>query len=324
MSVVIASDEMREEHNVRLAGPLDAIETGLADWNDALGRVAHPHLPQSFAYGVGKAAKSWNVVRIRFEQDGELVAIAAVLELRRLGIRLVARVNRGPLFVSANPAPATIINVYAALRRRFRGPFLIASALPHGELSAELLAKAGYYRRANHGWRSGRVDLSGSEADIWAGLASTFRNRTRRSERSGATLRVSGDDQTFEWMLDRHHQNMRDKGFHAVDATFLRAMRAAAPQNVLVYQALLEGQPVAGMSVVRTASIAEYHIGWFGPEGRQINAGNFLMWNILKDQRQRGASVFDVGGMREGDGYTQFKRTMMPEEYELAGEWMSF
>ena len=37
----------------------------------------------------------------------------------------------------------------------------------------------------------------------------------------------------------------------------------------------------------------------------------------------RGAKSFDVGGLRLGDGYTQFKRTMKPVEYELAGEWIS-
>ena len=32
---------------------------------------------------------------------------------------------------------------------------------------------------------------------------------------------------------------------------------------------------------------------------------------------------FDVGGLKPGDGYTQFKRTMRPIEFRLAGEWMS-
>ena len=30
------------------------------------------------------------------------------------------------------------------------------------------------------------------------------------------------------------------------------------------------------------------------------------------------------GGVKPGDGYTQFKQTMKPAEYELCGEWMSF
>lgn len=306
------------------AGVRVTVETDRADWDNLLARVDHPHLPQSFAYGVGKAAKHWTVKRVRFEQDGAVVAIATVLELRRFGLRILARVNRGPLFVAAAPAYATVVAVYAALRRRFRGPLLIAPALPLGAESTAVLREAGFYQRMPHGWRSGQIDLLRSEAEIWAGLASTFRNRTRRSERSEVTLRVSGEPEAHEWMLARHLQNMHDKGFRAADSTFLRAMWAAAPQTVLVYQAMVNGEPVAGMSVVRTAAIAEYHIGWFGPEGRQVNAGNFLMWNILKDQRMRGASVFDLGGMREGDGYTQFKRTMLPKEYELAGEWVSF
>ena len=84
-----------------------------------------------------------------------------------------------------------------------------------------------------------------------------------------------------------------------------------------------QGQPVAGMSVVRFGRRAEYHIGWFGPEGRKLNAGNFLMWEVIKEMKRRGVTDFDVGGMRPGDGYTRFKRTMRPVEFRLAGEWVS-
>jgi hypothetical protein len=45
---------------------------------------------------------------------------------------------------------------------------------------------------------------------------------------------------------------------------------------------------------------------------------------VIRELQQRGVKHFDVGGLRPGDGYTQFKRTMRPDEFRLAGEWMSF
>jgi len=299
-----------------------------ARWDSLIASCPDPHLPQGFAYGEGKAAKGWTIRRALLLQAGQPVAIATVLELRRFGLHLLNRINRGPLFLDAMPDDDTVVAVYAALRRRWgriwTAPLLIAPALGFGPPSDTLLRRAGYRLRHRRSWQSGRIELAVGEAALWAGLASTFRNRVRNAEKAGAALRIAGDAETYEWMLARHAENMAERGFNAADATLLRALRAAAPEDVSVFQLLHQGQPVAGMSVVRFGTHAEYHIGWFGPAGRKLNAGNFLMWQVLRDMQRRGVKTFDVGGLKPGDGYTRFKQTMKPTEYQLAGEWMSF
>ena len=291
-------------------------------WAMLMERAPFPHLPQSFAYGEGKRAKGWLVQRAVFQRGERILAFATVLERRVLGLRIIARVNRGPVFLDAQPSETDSIAVYSALRRQWRGPLLIAPALPSGKASDAILRQAGFRRRHDRAWMSGRIDLRPAETDLWAGFASSFRNRVRQSEKLGATLRVATDAASYDWMLERHVQNMADKGFAAADADLLRTMRAAAPEDTSVFQVIHDGQPVAGMSVVRFGHCAEYHIGWFGPEGRRLNAGNFLMWEIIKQLKSWGVSQFDVGGLREGDGYTRFKQTMRPAEFRLAGEWM--
>ncbi len=299
-----------------------------SEWDNLLAKAPAPHLPQSFAYGAGKAAKGWTVRRVALTIDGRFVALATVLELYRFGIRVVSRINRGPVFLEATPDDSRVVAVYAALRQHWgrlgRGLLMIAPALEHGEHSAVLLRRAGYLLRHDLGWRSGLVDLSRDSDAIWAGLSSTFRNRVRSTERSDAQLRIADDSDSYEWMLARHAENMQGKGFSAADATLLRALRNAAPDDVTVLQLIADTAPVAGMSVVRFGQRAEYHVGWFGSEGRKLNAGNFLMWHAMREMQRRGATTFDVGGMKPGDGYTRFKQTMNPAEYRLAGEWVSF
>ncbi|HEV7275824.1 MAG TPA: GNAT family N-acetyltransferase [Devosiaceae bacterium] len=306
----------------------DAIEVSFvsdrAEWDSLLTLAPFPHLPQSFAYGEGKSAKGWTTRRAVFVERDRPVALASVLERQVLGLRVLTRLNRGPVFLEATPRPGQIGAVHAALRRHWRGPLLLAPALESTQANCALLRAAGYVRRQRQGWTSGRIDLARSEDEIWRGFGSTFRNRVRQAEKSGATLRVADDAATYEWMLARHTENMREKGFRAADATLLRALRDAAPADVTVLQLLREGRPVSGMSVVRFGHIAEYHVGWFGPEGRKLNGGNFLMWHAIREMKRRGVLGFDVGGLKPGDGYTRFKRTMNPVEYELAGEWMSF
>jgi hypothetical protein len=294
-----------------------------AMWDALVARATVPHLPQSYAYGEGKQARGWRVERVAFQRDGRTLAIATVLVRRLFGMRVLARVNRGPLLLEAS-SPRDITAIYAAIRRHWRGPLLIAPALPHGPDSSHILKAAGFWLRHDKGWMSGRIDLARGQDQIWSGFASSFRNRVRQAEKATPAVRVATDDATYEWLLDRHVENMRDKGFTAADPTLLRALRAARPDDVLVFQMTHDGQAVAGMSVVRFGDCAEYHVGWFGPEGRRLNAGNFLMWEVIKELQRRGVSQFDVGGLKPGDGYTQFKRTMRPSEFRLAGEWMSF
>lgn len=302
--------------------------TDSARWDQLVAACPTPHLPQAYAYGQGKAASGWMVRRALFVDAGRPVAIATVLELRRFGLHLLNRVNRGPLFLDAAPSEADRLGVYAALRRRWgrlwTAPLLIAPALPFGPESDALLRRAGYRLRHRRSWQSGRIDLSVDEDALWAGLASNFRNRVRNAENAGARLRIAEDAETYEWMLARHAENMAERGFSAAGPDLLRALRDAAPQTVSVFQLLQRDEPVAGMSVVRFGTHAEYHVGWFGPAGRKLNAGNFLMWQVLREMHRRGVSSFDVGGLKPGDGYTRFKQTMKPVEYQLAGEWMSW
>lgn len=301
--------------------------TGDAEWRALMDAAPTGHLPQDLSYAVGKAASGWPSHRLVFSSGGQPVAFAVVLEFRRFGVKLFNRVNRGPVMLADAPTDEVVLGVYRALRqqagRLWTTPLLIAPALAKTEPNLALLRDAGYIRRQTDSWRSGRIDLLPSEEQIWKGLASTFRNRLRSAEKAGVELRIAGDAETYRWMVARHLENMQEKQFKAAGPDLLHALREAGPDNVLVFQLLQQGAAIAGMSVVRFGRTAEYHIGWFSPEGRKINAGNLLMWNVMREMKRRGVASFDLGGLRAGDGYTQFKKTMKPVEYELAGEWIS-
>ena len=185
------------------------------EWSALLMQTPCPHLPQSWAYGEGKATGGWQPKRAIISLDDMPLAIATVLERRVLGLRLAARVNRGPLFFTAEPADGDIVAAYSALRRHWRGPLLVAPALLDTSRSAVLLREAGFHKRKDWGWTTGRIDLRRPEAEIWSGFTSTFRNRARQAEKHGAMIRIAGDAASYDWMVERHLLNMKAKGFRA-------------------------------------------------------------------------------------------------------------
>ena len=201
---------------------------------------------------------------------------------------------------------------------------VLAPGLTESDEHRQWLREAGFIARGTVGWCSAVLDLTQDAATLRKRLASTWRTQLNGAERGGLEFEISDKPCAFDWMLARHQENMRDKGFAGTSPDFLRALRERAPEDVFVCRALHDGQPLAGMIVFRFARSAEYFVGWFGPEARQKKAGNFLMWNAALTMQARGCERFDLGGYSSSDGYGRFKQGLRGSEYRLLEEWVAF
>ena len=98
--------------------------TDAAEWDALFSRVEHPHMTQAWAYGEAKHAAGgwrarrvpldaggWRARRLVFERDGEPAAICQLLDKSVAGIRCASRLNRGPLFMDADPDEDVVRNV---------------------------------------------------------------------------------------------------------------------------------------------------------------------------------------------------------------------
>jgi len=311
-----------------------------AAWEHLFRRVGQPDMMQSWMYGEARLlagaqskvqrrvidAGGWHPRRLVFERDGTPVAIGQVLDKTVAGVRVATRLHRGPLFLGEGSDPAVVRDVYATLRSRWhlRGRILVlAPALPATPENYALLRDLGFRDRGLPGFISSRLDLSRDEDWLFRNLRPTWRNRLRASLRSGLEVEISQNAGVVDWMIDRHEENMATKGFVGPSRTLLRALHQLAPEDVVVYRALLGGQAVGGMLVFCYGTAAMYYVGWMGAAGRTVNVGNFLYWHIVVDLKRRGYRWFDLGGER-ANATAQFKRGMRGEEYEYLNEWLSY
>jgi hypothetical protein len=297
-----------------------------AEWEALFARAPLPHLPQAWMYGEGKRDE-WEVERLAIHSPRGPVALAQVLVKRALGFP-VARINRGPIFLDRDPSPETRAAVLRALRRRWRflrrGLLLIAPALEAGEESARALRAAGFIPRGSFAWGSALIDLSPPIDDIHLKLSSEWRTKVRKAAKNGVSLAVRTDAAAFEWMLERHVENMRTKDFVGPSAVFVRRVIDAGRDDFFLLQAIVDGEPHAATLIARFGQHAENFIGWFDDTARRTAAGNFLMWNSVIEMKRAGCRSLDLGGFSVADRYGQFKRGMRGAEYRLAGEWLAF
>ena len=298
-----------------------------SEWETCFTAVPQPHLMQAWAYGQAKhAAANWQVSRYVFERAGAPVAICQVLEKRLAGLRVVSRINRGPLFLEREPSHEVREQVYQALRREWRlfsgGPLLIAPALTLSDENQAILHQAGFNKRTPPAWCSALINLGMDEPTMLARLSSTWRNRLRQSQRAGLVLRSSNSSEAVGWMMRMHAQNMQAKQFKGPSTALVTALHQAKPEDVIVLSAILEGEPVGAMLIARFGVSAEYYIGWFpAPAGRKVNSGNFLYWHAALEMKKAGHRWLDLGGYYSSDKFGHFKQGMNGTEYKLIGEW---
>lgn len=296
-----------------------------AEWHELYEAVSQPHLPQLHAYGEAKRkAGLWYPVRLVFRQGAQPVAICQALEVRVAGLCVGVRINRGPLFLDAEPDWHVREQVMYQLRRRWGllhgGPLLIAPALAESEEHREMMRALGYRERVRAGWCSSLIDLRLSDDEIRRRMTSTWRNRLKTALSSDLSLRVTEDAAAMEWMIERHEENMRAKKFSGPRRALLRALHRGGTLRVL--QAVAAGEPVGGLLLASFGCAAEYYVGWFGEAGRRRNCGNFLYWHALREARRLGHRWFDLGGYYSDDKFGRFKQNMRGIEYRLCGEWI--
>ena len=296
-------------------------------WEALFAHLSAPHLPQSWCYGEGKRARGWDVERLVFVHGSEPIALSQVLVKRVLGIPVAARVNRGPMFLSAGTGDDIQLEVMRAMRRRWRygrrGLLLIAPALPQGESSAALMRAAGYLRRSEFSWNSALIGLTAPLDTIRARLSSKWRNHLNGAQRSGVQQCARADREAFDWMLERHAHNMERKGFVGPEVRFVRAVIDSSPQDFRVFQASLGEEPCCGILVARYGAHAETYLSWTSDAGRRANAHHLLLWHVIADMKAAGCRALDLGGYSTTDKYGAYKRGMKGEEYCLSGEWLA-
>jgi hypothetical protein len=302
--------------------------TDPSQWSNLLGRVPFPHMTQSFAYGEGKRANGWRIARVAFVRHGETIAICQIQERRIASVRVASRVNRGPVFLDAAPDASLVTEVYRQLRkcwgRVLTGPLLIAPALLDTEENRKLLLLAGYHLRSASGWYSARVDLKPSEDQIFAGFSSPFRNRYRRAEKQGVTFEIANSAEAVEWLIRRNSENLKALGVGHNDESFFRALAKVPGDRSFIMRAIFNGEFVGGTAVILSGCGAEYNVGWHSAGARNLNLGNYLMWNAMREAKRRGSTVFDIGGLgEEKGGFSRFKRELNGTEYRLIGEHIS-
>lgn len=295
------------------------------EWTALLARMDRPPLEQSWGFGQSMAAFGRQPHRFFFDQDGQPVGMAQVVE-QRLGPVRLCHLLRGPLLLPDRPPdllPAALRLLRRAFRRRNRRLLLVTPELPAGEAATALCRQAGLARVVT-GYATSWIDLT--RPDPEAGMGGGFRKALKKARGERLTLAASHGGADLDWILRHHDDHRRQHRLMAPPARQAAALVAAQarPRDVLALVAKSGSAILAGSLFLRHGGVATYYLGATSPEGRAVCAQHLLLREGMARLAADGVRWLDTGGLNSDGmrGVAQFKLGLGGALVTLTGTYL--
>ncbi len=226
----------------------------------------------------------------------------------------VALISRGPANLPARTA--------AVLLRASGAQHLIVTA--EDQTSADELQANGFWRIAKPRGVA-ELALTPSTDAMALGLGQKWRNRLRHAMRNDLSVtRTPLPPAPRHWIFTADAVQARALRYRPAPPAVIAALAAAKPGAAQLFVARKSGTPVAAMLFLRHGRVATYQIGWSTRRGRDLSAGNLLMWRAMVDLQAMGIDRLDLGAAEpdQAPGLARFKAGTGAQLRKLGGTWL--
>lgn len=262
--------------------------------------------------------------------DGKEAGAALFMEVKAaFGLVHGITLDRGPVWLTgfggAHHIKAffdEINKLYPArpLRRR-----RIMPEIEDGPAARKMMESAGL-TRVGDGYQTFLLGLNQPLEDLRAGLAQKWRNVLNRAEREEGLI-IEWDDraQQLPWFVKIYAQDRNRKNYDGPSPQFLNALAPllSSSGDMMIGRVMRDGAAISAALIVRYGDSATYLAGWTGEAGRAAGAHHLLMWSACGVLKDKGVTIFDLGGFNEQDanGIRHFKAGMGGRAYTLVGRY---
>jgi lipid II:glycine glycyltransferase (peptidoglycan interpeptide bridge formation enzyme) len=323
-------------------------------WDRALLALPNPHILQSWAWGEFKARHGWRTTRLLFQEEGETVAAASVLQ------RSLSRLPLSILYVPKGPAldwndSARAARVLEELEGLARRRALLVKIdpdvyLPDGApafSSRPAWAPEITHLLAARGWRfSGEqiqfrntllLDLTRTDDELLAEMKPKTRYNVRLATRRGVTIRpvsahpgAAGLAGGLDLFYRLYAETAERDGFAIRPPAYYHDAWGSFLEAGLAHLLLAEfqGELVAGLLLFTFGPTAWYMYGASAARHREHMPNYLLQWEAVRWARAAGCTLYDLWGapeaLTETDpmwGVVRFKQGLGGQLARGLGAW---
>jgi len=316
-------------------------------WDRALLSLPNPHILQGWAWGEFKSRYGWSATRLLFQEEGQTVAAASVLErkLPRLPVSILY-VPKGPAFAWTDADGAgRLLAELESLAHRRRALFVKID--PDVYYPEDAPAFSSRPACAPHtagilsarGWRLSDeqiqfrntllLDLRLPEEELLSAMKQKTRYNVRLALRRGVTVR-EGTAADLDLFYRLYVETAQRDGFLIRPRGYYASAWGEFLEKGLAHLLLgeVEGEPVAGLILFTFGPTAWYMYGASSDRQRQHMPNQLLQWEAMRWARAAGCTVYDLWGapnrMDESDpmwGVVQFKLGLGGHLARGVGAW---
>jgi serine/alanine adding enzyme len=155
------------------------------------------------------------------------------------------------------------------------------------------------------------IDLQGGPEKIWQGFSPSCRNKIRKAQKLGFSIRV---DETLEHLDDFHRlytetmDRVQARDYYYFSRSWLESLKELLAGRAVLFNAFREGRVIASSLFLHKGDFAHYFLSGSDPEAYKTGANNLLIqegafWFIKKQTIYLNLG----GGKRLYDGLYKFK-----------------
>ena len=292
------------------------------EWDEKFKHLNRANLLQSYAYAQSTAAMKgqrprWGVIKVDDEEAG-LVQIFEVGVLKN-AIHAVI-LDRGPLWFEGFGKPKHIKAFFTEFNRQFLSRIgRKRRIIPETDIDLTSLG----YKKAVGSYETIWIDLQNPIETLKKDIRKNWRGTLNKAEKQDFQIEWDETGAQFPWLIQNYAVDKAAKGYDGPSVKLVKTLTKYHSQReeLLIGRAILKGEAVAGVLILKHGAAATYQIGFSSDAGRKHGAHHILLWNALSHLKYKGIKDFDLGGINEdtAKGVKQFKTGMGGQTVKLAG-----
>lgn len=200
--------------------------------------------------------------------------------------------------------------------------------IPHIKNSKNVrkILKENGFRPTGKPYQTTYINISESEENLRKALHKNWRGSLKKAQKSNIKLQWEEGGAHLAWLVENHLSDRIKKNYNGMSLKMMMAMisQFSRGQNLMIGTAILDDQPIASILIFIHGKTATYQIGYTSDLGRKNCAGHLLLWEAIKQLKERDINDFDLGGINDEDakGVRDFKIGMGGESFETPGLWI--
>ena len=164
------------------------------------------------------------------------------------------------------------------------------------------------------------LDLTKSEEQLLAAMHPKARYNIRLAEKKG--VEVTEDPVVFGEFLKLMKETEVRQGFYAHDKKYFENMWDTLKGKIAhLFVAKYNGETLAAWIIFKYDNKIYYPYGASSDKHRELQAPSLMMWKTALWGKTQGCKIYDLWGVEEGKGFTDFKAKFDPKTVEFVGTY---